>query len=201
MASDFSLEEIKNEQVDLVSMIFWWSIVKSRLDEILVHVSLSFPCEWWFIFYAWQETVPIEEVFTQLKCTREGLTSEEGEKRLQIFGYNKLEEKKESKFLKFLGFMWNPLSWVMECAAIMAIVLANGGVMFKSCWIVVFNFVLFQAISSVYNSHFTVNAGQASGLARFRRDHRASYNQLNNQFHWRKQCRKRCSCPYGWSRT
>lgn len=34
----------------------------------------------------------------------------------------------ESKFLKFLGFMWNPLSWVMEAAAIMAIVLANGGV-------------------------------------------------------------------------
>ncbi|OWM72837.1 hypothetical protein CDL15_Pgr021143 [Punica granatum] len=33
----------------------------------------------------------------------------------------------ESKLLKFLGFMWNPLSWVMECAAIMAIALANGG--------------------------------------------------------------------------
>lgn len=32
----------------------------------------------------------------------------------------------ESKFLKFLGFMWNPLSWVMEAAAIMAIALANG---------------------------------------------------------------------------
>ncbi|KAK4479490.1 hypothetical protein RD792_015004 [Penstemon davidsonii] len=90
MASEISLEEIKNETVDL-------------------------------------ENIPIEEVFTQLKCSREGLTSEEGEKRLQIFGYNKLEEKKESKFLKFLGFMWNPLSWVMESAAIMAIVLANGG--------------------------------------------------------------------------
>lgn len=34
----------------------------------------------------------------------------------------------ESKILKFLGFMWNPLSWVMEAAAIMAIALANGGV-------------------------------------------------------------------------
>jgi hypothetical protein len=34
----------------------------------------------------------------------------------------------ENKFLKFLSFMWNPLSWVMEAAAIMAIVLANGGV-------------------------------------------------------------------------
>jgi H+-transporting ATPase len=73
------------------------------------------------------ERIPVEEVFEQLKCTREGLTSEEGEQRLQIFGPNKLEEKKESKFLKFLGFMWNPLSWVMECAAIMAIALANGG--------------------------------------------------------------------------
>ncbi|KAL7138122.1 hypothetical protein ABFS83_10G141800 [Erythranthe nasuta] len=85
-----SLEEIKNETVDL-------------------------------------EKVPIEEVFEQLKCTREGLSADEGESRLQIFGPNKLEEKKESKFLKFLGFMWNPLSWVMEAAAIMAIALANGG--------------------------------------------------------------------------
>ncbi|GKV20571.1 hypothetical protein SLEP1_g30671 [Rubroshorea leprosula] len=72
------------------------------------------------------EKIPIEEVFEQLKCTPEGLTSQEGENRLQIFGPNKLEEKKESKILKFLGFMWNPLSWVMESAAIMAIALANG---------------------------------------------------------------------------
>ncbi|PSS13923.1 ATPase [Actinidia chinensis var. chinensis] len=90
MASNISLEEIRNEQIDL-------------------------------------EHIPIEEVFELLKCTREGLSSDEGEKRLQIFGPNKLEEKKASKFLKFLGFMWNPLSWVMESAAIMAIALANGG--------------------------------------------------------------------------
>ncbi|GMI91903.1 H(+)-ATPase 9 [Hibiscus trionum] len=87
---DASLQEIKNENVDL-------------------------------------ERIPVEEVFQQLKCTKNGLTSDEGQKRLQIFGPNKLEEKSESKFLKFLGFMWNPLSWVMEIAAIMAIALANGG--------------------------------------------------------------------------
>ncbi|THU57516.1 hypothetical protein C4D60_Mb03t04350 [Musa balbisiana] len=73
------------------------------------------------------ESIPVEEVFAQLKCSREGLTSAEGEQRLQIFGLNKLEEKQECKVLKFLGFMWNPLSWVMEIAAIMAIALANGG--------------------------------------------------------------------------
>ncbi|XP_030456376.1 plasma membrane ATPase 4 [Syzygium oleosum] len=84
-----SLEEIKNETVDL-------------------------------------EKIPIEEVFEQLKCTPKGLSSDEGNTRLEIFGPNKLEEKKESKILKFLGFMWNPLSWVMEAAAVMAIALANG---------------------------------------------------------------------------
>ncbi|OMO52890.1 Cation-transporting P-type ATPase [Corchorus capsularis] len=88
--TSISLEEIKNETVDL-------------------------------------ERIPVDEVFQQLKCDKNGLTSDEGQKRLQIFGPNKLEEKKESKFLKFLGFMWNPLSWVMEIAAIMAICLANGG--------------------------------------------------------------------------
>ncbi|KAJ6743787.1 PLASMA MEMBRANE ATPASE [Salix viminalis] len=73
------------------------------------------------------ERIPMEEVFEQLKCTREGLSADEGASRLQVFGPNKLEEKKESKILKFLGFMWNPLSWVMEAAALMAIALSNGG--------------------------------------------------------------------------
>ena len=41
-----------------------------------------------------QERIPVEEVFEQLKCTREGLSSEEGRQRLQLFGPNKLEEKK-----------------------------------------------------------------------------------------------------------
>ncbi|THU52129.1 hypothetical protein C4D60_Mb10t00750 [Musa balbisiana] len=100
-----SLEDIKNETVDLVG-----------------YFSDSFN-----FFFAFPEKVPVSEVFEHLKCSQEGLTNAEGEHRLQIFGPNKLEEKTESKFLKFLGFMWNPLSWVMEIAAIMAIVLANGG--------------------------------------------------------------------------
>ncbi|OMO52600.1 Cation-transporting P-type ATPase [Corchorus olitorius] len=73
------------------------------------------------------ENIPVEEVFEKLKCTKEGLSSEEVKQRLELFGYNKLEEKKENKILKFLGFMWNPLSWVMEAAALMAISLAHGG--------------------------------------------------------------------------
>ncbi|KAG6677384.1 hypothetical protein I3842_14G023600 [Carya illinoinensis] len=73
------------------------------------------------------ENIPLKEVFEHLTCTREGLTSDEVQKRLVLFGYNKLEEKKKSKILKFFGFMWNPLSWVMEAAAVMAISLTQGG--------------------------------------------------------------------------
>ncbi|KAI3918651.1 hypothetical protein MKX01_041971 [Papaver californicum] len=73
------------------------------------------------------ESIDLEGVFENLKCTREGLSSDAVEERLKLFGYNKLEEKKESKILKFLGFMWNPLSWVMEAAAIMAIALTQPG--------------------------------------------------------------------------
>ncbi|KAL6008424.1 ATPase 11, plasma membrane-type [Asimina triloba] len=39
------------------------------------------------------ENIPIEEVFENLKCTREGLTTDAVQERLALFGYNKLEEK------------------------------------------------------------------------------------------------------------
>ncbi|XP_073222607.1 ATPase 10, plasma membrane-type isoform X2 [Cicer arietinum] len=73
------------------------------------------------------ERIPLEQVFELLKTSPTGLSSEDADARLHIFGPNKLQEMKENKILKFLSFMWNPLSWVMEAAALMAIVLANGG--------------------------------------------------------------------------
>lgn len=40
-----------------------------------------------------------------------GLTSEEAAARLAHYGPNKLPESHQSPILKFLGYMWNPLSW------------------------------------------------------------------------------------------
>ncbi|KAL6977797.1 P-type H(+)-exporting transporter, partial [Sarracenia purpurea var. burkii] len=57
-----------------------------------------------------KEKVPIEEVFEQLKCTREGLSSDEGANRLQIFGPNKLEEKKARAGIREVHFFpFNPV--------------------------------------------------------------------------------------------
>uniref|UniRef100_J3LKP7 Plasma membrane ATPase n=1 Tax=Oryza brachyantha TaxID=4533 RepID=J3LKP7_ORYBR len=73
------------------------------------------------------ESLPLEYVFERLKTSGRGLSSADAAERLQLFGANRLEEKHDNKVIKFLSFMWNPLSWVMEAAAVMALVLANGG--------------------------------------------------------------------------
>ncbi|CAF0765491.1 unnamed protein product [Adineta steineri] len=67
------------------------------------------------------------DVFKMLDATPEGLTDEEVAERLEKFGHNKLDHKEKSAILQFLLFMWNPLSWVMEMAAVVAIAVSNGG--------------------------------------------------------------------------
>jgi len=73
------------------------------------------------------EHIVMEDVLTLLQCDEGGLTDAEAQNRIGIFGPNKLEEKSENAFLQFLSFMWNPLSWVMEGAAIVSIAFSNGG--------------------------------------------------------------------------
>jgi len=73
------------------------------------------------------ETIDLGDVFKLLQCEENGLQQEEAQRRLELFGPNKLESEEQNAFLQFLSFMWNPLSWVMEAAALVAIVLSNGG--------------------------------------------------------------------------
>ncbi|KAF9051686.1 ATPase [Panaeolus papilionaceus] len=72
------------------------------------------------------ENIDMPDVFQLLQCDEGGLTQQEVLRRLELFGPNKLEDKQPNPFLQFLSFMWNPLSWVMEAAALVAIVLSNG---------------------------------------------------------------------------
>jgi H+-transporting ATPase len=46
----------------------------------------------------------------------EGLTGAEAKKRLGKYGPNALEKKKESPLLKFLGYFWGPIPWIIEAA-------------------------------------------------------------------------------------
>ncbi|KAF8546022.1 hypothetical protein OG21DRAFT_1491664 [Imleria badia] len=72
------------------------------------------------------ETIVIDDVFKLLQCDEGGLSQEGAQCRIELFSPNKLEQEEQNAFLQFLSFMWNPLSWVMEGAALVAIVLSNG---------------------------------------------------------------------------
>jgi H+-transporting ATPase len=54
--------------------------------------------------------------------TKEGLTSEEAAVRRAKFGPNAIPEVVKSPILLFFSFMWNPLAWTMETAAIISII-------------------------------------------------------------------------------
>ena len=59
------------------------------------------------------------------QSTPEGLTDDQVAERLKEYGPNKLPESNRSPILQFLGYLWNPLSWAMEAAAVIAIVLLD----------------------------------------------------------------------------
>jgi H+-transporting ATPase len=63
-----------------------------------------------------------EELLKSLETSLEGLSSTEVQKRLEHFGRNALEEKKVSPLLRFLGFFWGPIPWMIEVAAILSAV-------------------------------------------------------------------------------
>ena len=53
------------------------------------------------------------------------MTDEEVHERRLQYGENKLPESTRNPFLVYLGYLWNPLSWAMETAAIIAIALLD----------------------------------------------------------------------------
>ena len=59
------------------------------------------------------------------QSTKHGLTTAEAQQRLIEYGPNKLPESTRNPLLVFVGYMWNPLSWAMEIAAIIAICLLD----------------------------------------------------------------------------
>ena len=56
------------------------------------------------------ESIELEDVYQLLQADEEGLNSGEAQRRIELFGPNKLESEEVNPILQFLSFMWNPLS-------------------------------------------------------------------------------------------
>ena len=63
---------------------------------------------------------PLANIFEQLKTSEKGLAGAEAKKRLEVYGYNEISEKRVNPLLKFLGYFWGPIPWMIEVAAVLS---------------------------------------------------------------------------------
>ncbi len=71
------------------------------------------------------KTLPLAEVEKSLASSSKGLTQVEAATRLSQYGPNEIEAKKVNEFVKFLGYFWGPIPWMIEVAVILSAVLGH----------------------------------------------------------------------------
>ncbi len=78
-----------------------------------------------FIYSKEAEKSSVETILKSLETTKDGLKSSDADIRLKKFGFNSIEEKKKSLFLKILGYFWGPIPWMIEAAAVLSLIIGN----------------------------------------------------------------------------
>ena len=86
------------------------------------------------------QNTEIEALYQKLAAGSTGLSSEEAQKRLAQYGPNAITEKKKHPFLKFLGYFWGPIPWMIEVAAVLSAVIHH----WEDFWII-FTLLLLNA--------------------------------------------------------
>jgi H+-transporting ATPase len=95
----------------------------------------------------------LNALFHELAASPEGLDGAEAKRRLEQNGPNALEEKKESPLLKFLGYFWGPIPWMIEVAAVLSAIVGH--------WvdlIIISVLLVFNAVVGFWQEHQAANA-------------------------------------------
>ena len=71
------------------------------------------------------QKLPLAEVEKRLGSSPDGLTEAEAKKRLAQYGPNEIPEKKTNALLKFLGYFWGPIPWMIEVAVVLSAVVRH----------------------------------------------------------------------------
>jgi len=74
----------------------------------------------------------INELFKQFNSSPKGLSEATISDNQKQYGLNELTEKHISPFMKFLGFFWGPIPWMIEFAAILSAVINH----WEDFWII-----------------------------------------------------------------
>ena len=71
------------------------------------------------------KTLEASAVLKYLGCDLKGLSNARAQTRLDFYGPNAIQEKRQSPWLKFLSYFWGPIAWMIEIAAILSAVVHN----------------------------------------------------------------------------
>ncbi|QSZ28405.1 plasma-membrane proton-efflux P-type ATPase [Aceticella autotrophica] len=89
------------------------------------------------------DKITIDEVIDRLKSDiNNGLTKEEIEKRLKIYGYNEVPEKRENPYLKFAKKFWGLTAWMLEVVIILSYMLHKYLDMYIIAALLIFNAII-----------------------------------------------------------
>jgi H+-transporting ATPase len=117
------------------------------------------------------EDMSLEETLKKLDTDSEkGLSQSEAEERLEKYGLNTLKEEKANPLLKFLGYFWGPIPWMIEVAAALSAAVRHWADLFIIMFLLVFN-----AVIGFWEEHEASNAlddlkSQLALKAKVRRD-------------------------------
>lgn len=71
------------------------------------------------------KNLPLDQMETKLTSSPNGISQDDATTRLTTYGPNEITEKKTNALLKFLGYFWGPIPWMIEAAVILSAVLAH----------------------------------------------------------------------------
>ncbi|MBN1235260.1 MAG: plasma-membrane proton-efflux P-type ATPase [Methanotrichaceae archaeon] len=88
-----------------------------------------------------------------LSSNESGLSTSEAEARIQQYGANEILEKKVSPLIKFLGYFWGTIPWMIEAAAILSAILSRW-----DDFAIIFLLLLMNGVVGFWQEHKADNA-------------------------------------------
>ncbi len=99
------------------------------------------------------EKLGTEDLLNQLESSGQGLSNEEARRRLTQFGPNEIKEKTTHPLIKFLNYLWGPIPWMIEAAAVLSFIIHH--------WVdlvIIVVLLLFNAVVGFWQEYQAGNA-------------------------------------------
>ena len=95
----------------------------------------------------------VADLMNNLSSNESGLSTSEADARLQQYGPNEILEKKVNPLIKFLGYFWGTIPWMIEAAAILSAILSRW-----EDFAIIFLLLLMNGVVGFWQEHKADNA-------------------------------------------